>query len=102
MVHVVLFVVTEMAVEFLIKNHCEHVTQHRRVRILISGDRSLCRITTLQMNAQIPILVPDLRSFKLWSLLKILLFLLFLNQELSCNPEKSFFWYSNYLPVNKH
>lgn len=47
MVDVLLSVVAEMAVEFLIKNHCEYVMQHRTVRILITGVRSLCRITRL-------------------------------------------------------
>lgn len=75
MVHDLLFVVTEMAVEFLIKNHCEHVIQHRKVRILITGDRSLCRITMLQMNVQIPVLLPDLRSLRLWSLFKRFFFI---------------------------
>ena len=36
MTGVLLFVVTEIPVEFLIKNHCEHVTQHRIVGILIT------------------------------------------------------------------
>lgn len=58
-----------MAVEFLIKNPSEHVTQHGAVRILITGDRALCRITVLQKNAQIPLLLSDLKSLRLWSLL---------------------------------
>lgn len=53
MVHVLLSVVAEMAVEFLINNHHECVTRHRTVRILIAGDISLCRITRLQINAHI-------------------------------------------------
>lgn len=55
MVDVLLPVVAEMAVEFLINNHHECVTQHRTVRILIAGDSSLCRISRLQINAQMPI-----------------------------------------------
>lgn len=67
-------VVAEMAVEFLIKNHCECAKQHRTVRILVAGDRPLCRITRLQINAQMPIFLTDLRSL---SVRNILIFLLF-------------------------
>lgn len=56
-----------MTVEFLIKNPSEHVTQHGAVRILVTGDRALCSIAVLQKNAQIPLLLSDLRSLRLWS-----------------------------------